>query len=121
VYDHLSLTSVIVAFLVIVLSIQSKLGLKVNILYDRLMELWNGPSSEDNHPRKKYRSFHVPSQADDYDRNPVPPLVLAPQTTTAQPQQTNSSSSVSPVGSLLGAGPFAANTLLGSGSFSSFF
>ena len=45
-YDNLNLTNVILAFLVIVLSIQTKLGLKVNILIDRGMELWNGPSVE---------------------------------------------------------------------------
>ena len=37
-YDNLNLTNVILAFLVIVLSIQTKLGLKVNILLDRALE-----------------------------------------------------------------------------------
>ena len=37
-YENLSLTNIILAFLVIVLSIQSKLGLKGNILFDRVME-----------------------------------------------------------------------------------
>ena len=45
-YENLNLTNVILAFLVIVLSIQTKLGLKVNILLDRAMELWNGPTLE---------------------------------------------------------------------------
>jgi len=43
-YDDLSLTNSILAFLLILLSIQTKLGIKVNILYDRVIELWNGPS-----------------------------------------------------------------------------
>ena len=33
-YENLTLTNVILAFLIIVLSIQTKLGLKVNILFD---------------------------------------------------------------------------------------
>ena len=47
-YENLNLTNVILAFLIIVLSIQTKLGLKVNIMVDRLMELWNGPSINEN-------------------------------------------------------------------------
>ena len=41
-YESLTLTNVILAFLVLVLSIQTKIGIKVNILVDRLMELWGG-------------------------------------------------------------------------------
>ena len=44
-YEPLNLTTVILAFLILVLSIQTKLGIKVNMLVDRLSELWNGPSS----------------------------------------------------------------------------
>ena len=75
-YENLTLTNAILPFLVIILSIQSKLGLKANILYDRLLELWNGPSDDD----KKYKAkknvrinptiTHVPSQADDLDDSP---------------------------------------------------
>jgi hypothetical protein len=110
VYDHLSLTSVILAFLILVLSIQTKLGIKVNILYDRVIHLWNGTSEEDAPQRRRKVSFvpHVPSQADDYDRNPTVPSTAAPPT-----------QSVAPVGTLLGSGPIAANTF--SGGFSSFY
>lgn len=45
-YDSLILTSVILAFLVIVLSIQTKVGIKTSILVDRLGELWNGPEAQ---------------------------------------------------------------------------
>ena len=45
-YESLTLTNVVLAFMVIVLSIQTKLGLKVNILVDRVMELWNGQAQE---------------------------------------------------------------------------
>lgn len=50
-YEALVLTNSILAFTIIMLSIQSKLGLKVNILYDRAMELWDGPSRDDEGPR----------------------------------------------------------------------
>ena len=45
-YESLSLTNVLLAFMILVLSIQTKLGIKVNIMYDRLMELWDGPPVE---------------------------------------------------------------------------
>ena len=40
-YENLTLTNIILAFLIIVLSIQTKLGIKVNIIFDRLNELYN--------------------------------------------------------------------------------
>jgi len=43
-YESLTLTNVVLAFLLLILSIQTKLGIKVNILTDRVMELWNGTS-----------------------------------------------------------------------------
>ena len=39
-YENLTLTNVILAFLVVVLSLQTKLGIKVNILSDRLLKLF---------------------------------------------------------------------------------
>jgi len=76
-YEHLSLVNAIIPFLVIILSIQSKLGLKANILYDRVLELWNGPSSEDKKKNAMKKSVryggasnppaHATSQADYLD------------------------------------------------------
>lgn len=54
-YEELNLTSVILAFLILILSIQTKLGLKVNILVERLSELWNGPKQEYKKKRKQYQ------------------------------------------------------------------
>jgi len=71
-YENLTLTNVILAFLVIVLSIQTKLGIKVNIIFDRLGELWNGSGSGDEpRPKKKRsaKSSHSPSQADYLDNS----------------------------------------------------
>lgn len=43
-YADFSITSIILAMLVIILSLQTKLGEKVSILVDRLTDLWNGPA-----------------------------------------------------------------------------
>lgn len=42
-YADFSITNIILAMLVIILSLQTKLGEKVSILVDRLVELWEGP------------------------------------------------------------------------------
>ena len=54
-YESLNLTNVILAFLIIVLSIQTKIGIKVNILVDRLHELWNGPDYKEGMKGKGVR------------------------------------------------------------------
>jgi hypothetical protein len=73
-YEHLTLTNVVLAFLIIVMSLQTKLGIKVNILYDRVIDLWNGTPS--NEKKSDVRSkvkvsehmiAHTPSQADYLD------------------------------------------------------
>lgn len=75
-YDSLALTNVVLAFLIIVLSIQTKLGLKVNILFDRLDELWNGSDMVKSNIKDKVRvkqpmsNMHAPSQADYLDTQP---------------------------------------------------
>jgi len=132
-YENLTLTNVILAFLIIVLSIQTKLGIKVNILFDRANDLWNGTSSESKENVKrgvrinKPVSRHTPSQADYLDNsqlqsNTFPP---APVATTRQSNGMDSydmmmgrPSPAADIGSMLG--PMAANSLLG-GSFGSSF
>jgi hypothetical protein len=42
-YADFSVSNIILAMLVIILSLQTKLGEKVSILVERLMELWDGP------------------------------------------------------------------------------
>lgn len=130
-YENLTLTNVILAFLIIVLGIQTKLGIKVNILFDRANDLWNGSSSENKENVKKGIrvnkpvSRHAPSQADYLDNSQVqsntfPP---APVATTRQSNGMDSYDMMmgkQPIdmGSMLG--PMAANSLLG-GSFGSSF
>jgi len=45
-YVDFSVTNIILAMLVIVLSLQTKLGEKVSIIVDRLMEVWDGPKDK---------------------------------------------------------------------------
>jgi hypothetical protein len=115
-YEHLALTNVILAFLVLVLSIQTKIGIKTNILVDRVSELWNGPSSSASAKpaRRSVRiggttsipSAHSPSQSDKLDSSFVQ--------TDVYPRAPSASSA--PVESFMDAGPVAANSMIG-GSF----
>ena len=130
-YENLALTNVILAFLVIVLSIQSKLGVKANILVDRVSELWNGREPEDrkrsvkNGVRvSKPMSGHSASQADFLD-GPTQNDVFPPAPMTTQRPQSNDSynymmkSGGSSQEYAQPMGPVAANALLGS-SFGAF-
>lgn len=72
---ELQITSgVVLIFLVIVLSLQTKMGIKMNILYERFWHFWNGTSEDDgeNEPAQKRRSSsrankHAASSADTLD------------------------------------------------------
>ena len=51
-YLDFSVTTVVIATLLILLSLQTKLGEKVSLLFDRVMELWNGPLDKDDKKKK---------------------------------------------------------------------
>ena len=51
-YFDFSATTIVIATLLILLSLQTKLGEKVSILFDRVMELWNGSSDKDDKKKK---------------------------------------------------------------------
>ena len=117
-YENLTLTNVILAFLIIVLSIQTKLGIKVNILSDRVMEMWNGPT--ESAPVQKRGSMHANSQSDYFNNiGEGPGFPPAPVVTTKAPappvQNAHKQDEMFDMG-----GPQAANGVLG-GSFGSFF
>lgn len=125
-YENLALTNVILAFLVIVMSIQSKLGIKANILVDRITELWNGREPEDrkrsvkNGVRvSKPMSGHSPSQADYLD-GPTQNDVFPPAPMASQRPSSNDSYDYMMKGGSASQeyaqpmGPVAANALLGS-------
>lgn len=52
-YAEFSVTNIILAMLVIILSLQTKLGEKVSILVDRVIELWEGPRDTKNKKKGK--------------------------------------------------------------------
>ena len=91
-YEAFNLTTVILAFLVIVLSLQTKLGIKVNILVDRTLELWNGPSKEAvKKDSKRPVNNHATSQADTLDNSgvqngmfPPPPAITTSNRSSGQ-------------------------------------
>uniref|UniRef100_A0A6C0KVG5 Uncharacterized protein n=1 Tax=viral metagenome TaxID=1070528 RepID=A0A6C0KVG5_9ZZZZ len=56
-YPEFSVTYIILAVLVITLSLQTKLGEKVSILVDRVMDLWDG--KKDDKKKKKNSSGNV--------------------------------------------------------------
>ena len=70
-YQEMNLFSVMILFLVIVLSLQTKLGEKVNILLDRLVDYWGGGTQEKKKGKKGQKAGndqqHQPSQADYLD------------------------------------------------------
>ena len=132
-YDNLALTNVILAFLIIVLSIQTKLGIKVNILVDRINELWNGPSGDDvkanvkkNVRVSQHSSAHMPSQADYLDNSqvqmgvfpPAPTATVRPKVAETYDNMMRGPSQQPDYASMMG--PMPANGLLG-GAFGSAF
>jgi hypothetical protein len=119
-YENLTLTSVVLAFLVIVLSIQSKVGLKVNIIVDRLNELWNGepkpPAKNENRTRYPV-SQHAPSQADYLDNSAVQHDMFPPAPVASSHPPPRNDQHKEP---MFTPGPMAANGVLG-GAFGSAF
>ena len=127
-YEHLTLTNVILAFLIIVLSIQTKLGLKVNILVDRLDELWNGESRSKENVKSNVRvhqplaQHHTVSQADYLDNSQVQHNVFPPapvsQSRQDSPLNMGGNHAQDYMPQMMG--PQPANGMLG-GGFGSFF
>lgn len=134
-YETLNLTNVVLAFLIIVLSIQTKLGIKVNILVDRALELWNGPShNKEGMEEKGVRTrqpvtTHAPSQADYLDDSgmqrgafPPAPVATTRQNSVMQSYDHMLQSNARPQmnANIMNTGPAAANGVLG-GAFGSAF
>jgi hypothetical protein len=130
-YDSINLSNVILSFLVLILSIQSKLGLKTNIIYERVLELWNGPNDDEHHKKKLRRKArvndviinqnqHIPSQADDLDEPPHKNLLLHPESSTARGTVKPPPSPSPPQDDYVGFSPQPANGMIG-GGFGSLF
>jgi hypothetical protein len=129
-YEHLTLTNVVLAFLVIVLSLQTKLGIKVNILYDRVIDLWNGTSPEEKKTAMKNRVrvnesmvTHTPSQADYLDGGagsamyPPAPIVQSKPNSSYDHMMRGGQAAAAPMMSM---GPAPANSMLGGSGFGLF-
>ena len=114
-YESLTLTNVILAFLILVLSIQTKIGIKVNILVDRVMETWSGPreNMETSKPGKKQ------SHQDGFEQQNEIIFPQAPISTTRPNAGSDEMMRGSPVAPSFNQGPIAANSFGGSpfGSF----
>lgn len=95
------LTGFMLPFMVLLLTMQTKIGAKVNILFERVMDLWHGRSEdavqvkdEKNNVRisQPLAGRHAPSQADALDTMQLLPnnpgvTMQVPNTTNIQPQQ----------------------------------
>lgn len=127
-YEGFNLTTVILAFLVIVLSLQTKLGIKVNILVDRALELWNGPGQEKK--KENMRAInnqaaaqnHQVSQADmlDVPSFPPPPAISSVNRSSGQGYDYMvkvSGTGSAPMNDFSDFGPAPANSALAGGSF----
>ncbi len=124
-YESLNLTNAILSFLVVILSIQTKLGIKVNILYDRALELWNGESMDNKDQTKQNNGIrtrkpvttHNPSQSDFLDNSQTQQNTFPPAPVSAVH---NNRGNDMMMDNDFGSGPMAANGALG-GSFGSAF
>lgn len=129
-YEPLAVTNFTIAFLIIVLSVQTKIGLKVSELWERVVYLWDGSETESNKDKVKKNvrvnnGSHVPSRADHLDNagvqsNTFPP---APVATSRQPandmydNMMGGSSGYSQNSYGLLSGPVAANSVISGAAF----
>ena len=123
-YEAFNLTTVILAFLVIVLSLQTKMGIKVNILVDRALEMWNGPSKETvRKESKRPVNNHAVSQADSLDNSGVQNGMFPPAPAVATSNRSSGQGhdymikASAPMNDYNDFGPAPANSALAGGSF----
>ena len=132
-YADFSVTNIILAMLVIILSLQTKLGEKVSIIVDRIMELWEGP--KDQKKGKKGQNNVKVSQPISQNSTAAMTQSLGSTSISSLPQQATqqmpdyNSMYQQDSTPLVGAatpgmeefGPMAANSAIGGGSFGSAF
>jgi hypothetical protein len=93
-YENFTVTNSILTFMIIILSLQTKIGIKTSILYERMVDLWEGSGNENKKSQLKKihtnnssitgnigsEGFHSHSQADSLDtpnNGSFPPLPIA--------------------------------------------
>jgi len=138
-YQGFNETNFIIPILIILVTMQTKLGAKINILSDRLMDMWNGNTNNVNTSNSKSNvikvsqplaSRHQPSQADNlhYTNGPHNGLQDVDKSVTLINNLPNQSQNI-PVQNVpqhqqlptfMDNEPLAANGILGGGFGSSF-
>jgi len=135
-YDKFSVTNIILAVLIIILSLQTKLGEKVSILFDRLMEIWDGNVNNNNNKENKKSKGQVKitqpiqqsnSNASSNQNNQttslslLPPPQMVSNSNNALPEYTNSSNNMGtdsiPTNMYENFAPMAANEVIGGSGF----
>jgi hypothetical protein len=79
-YSKFNEISFIIPTLVLIMTMQTKLGAKINILYDRILEMWNGkPQTKGGNNQGNIRvsqpGIHQASRADSLDNTIIAPRV----------------------------------------------
>jgi len=139
-YADFSVTNIILAVLLIVLSLQTKLGEKVSILVDRVSELWEGPQNKAKYNKITKKNNVKVSQPISQNQNQIqmqpqsainqslnsqttslsqlpPPQLMSGQDSTDYNQNNGMNSNSTPTNMFENFGPVAANEALGGGSF----
>ena len=74
-YPEFQVIPIILAMMMITMSLQTKLGEKVSILSDRVLDLWNGTSEQDRNKKKaSARKQGQPQQQQVAQQMPPPPI-----------------------------------------------
>lgn len=121
-YENFNLTTVILAFLVIVLSLQTKMGIKVNILSDRVFELWNGPGDNKKATMRKSGGQSLPnhsvSQADYLDASGIQSGTFPPAPAVTSNNRSSGQGQTAQPGpqDYQDFGPAPANSMIGGGA-----
>jgi len=125
-YPDFSVVTVILSVLVIVLSLQTKLGEKVSILVDRLMNLWDGSSESSKKQKGKNGGVKVSQPISQGGNAQAPPQMMSQMSMSTpisqlpmQQQQQQQQQQMQPEYDMMQGGIVAANEMVG-GAFANF-
>jgi len=127
-YAEFNVTNIILSVLLILLSLQTKLGEKISILAERVVDFWNGNSSEKNKKKKK-KNTQQQQQANEeaisqsLGTTSISSLPVQQPTNFNQMYQNDNTPLIgasTPGGEMMMTEPMAANSALG-GAFGSLF
>ena len=128
-YASFNATNFLLPFIILLTTMQTKFGAKLNILADRVFDLWHGKETGDVQQQKNVRvkqpisgsGQHQPSQADHLDASRLlpgnPQLTAMPNIAPQQQQQQQVAPQQSPDFNAMYQEPMAANDALGGGMF----